>query len=314
MSKIDVGPLSDDLPFGARIRGVTLENAKDEDVRRQINEVFTDRGMIIFEEMEPTNAMQVALSEVFGPLADHAIGEEMPMADEDVRGMTDFEYLDVFDIDGEEISGWVPWHIDACYAKELNRGGILRAIVISPEGGRTGFADGIQLYQAIDPALRDRFENLNIIYHSHLMFTALKFGRPATFSPIRIRQMMVDMIEHAKASPRAVHPAIWTRKTGEKVLHAAPWQAAGIEGMETPEGDALLEALFAEIEAKMLPYWHSWKPTDMAIWDNWRFLHAASGNPAKYPRRMQRTTIKGDYGLGRFEDPDNQREPIGITV
>ena len=111
-----------------------------------------------------------------------------------------------------------------------------------------------------------------------------------------------------------MHPAIWTRKTGEKVLHAAPWQAAGIEGMETPEGDALLEALFAEIEAKMLPYWHSWKPTDMAIWDNWRFLHAASGNPAKYPRRMQRTTIKGDYGLGRFEDPDNQREPIGITI
>ncbi|MEZ5744827.1 MAG: TauD/TfdA family dioxygenase [Sphingomonadaceae bacterium] len=311
---ITVKPLSDDLPFGARITGVTMANVGDADVQREINEVFTDRGMIIFEEMEPTNAMQIALSEVFGELEDHAIGEDMPLADDDVRGMTDFEYLDIFTINGEEISGWVPWHIDACYAKELNRGGILRALVISPEGGRTGFADGIQLSRAIDPALRDRFENLNVIYHSHLMFTALKFGRPADFKAIKLRQMMVDMIEHARAAPRTVHPAIWTRETGEKVLHAAPWQAAGIEGMEGPEGDALLEQLFAEIEAKMLPYWHSWKPTDMAIWDNWRFLHAASGNPAKYPRRMQRTTIKGDYGLGRYEDESNTQVPVGIDV
>lgn len=313
ITPITVTPLSDDLPFGARIAGVTMDNVHDADVRGQINDVFTDRGMIIFEGMEPTNAMQIALSEVFGPLEDHAIGEDMPMADEDVRGMTDFDYLDIFEIGGEEVSGWVPWHIDACYAKELNRGGILRAITISPEGGRTGFADGIQLYKAIDPDLRDRFESLNIVYHSYLMFTALKFGRPPGFRPIKLRQMMVDMIEHAKQSPRTVHPAIWTRPTGEKVLHAAPWQAAGIEGMEGPEGDALLEQLFAEIEVKALPYWHSWKPTDMAIWDNWRFLHAASGNPAKYPRRMQRTTIKGDYGLGRLEI-EGSGEPVGIDV
>lgn len=311
---ITVRPLSNDLPFGARINGVTMDNVGDSDVRNEINAVFIDRGMIIFEEMEPTNAMQVALSDMFGPLEDHAIGEDMPLADENLRGMTDFEYLDIFSIDGEEISGWVPWHIDACYAKELNRGGILRALVISPVGGKTGFADGIQLYNAIDPALRVRFEDLDVIYHSHLMFTALKFGRPADFRPIKLRQMMVDMIEHAKAAPRTVHLAIWTRPTGEKVLHAAPWQAAGIERMEAPEGDALLEELFAEIEAKMLPYWHSWKPTDMAIWDNWRFLHAASGNPARYPRRMQRTTIKGDYGLGRYENPGNTTKPVGISV
>ncbi len=309
---ITVRPLSDDLPFGARIAGVTRENSRDAEVRAQINAVFEDRGMIIFEEMEPSNAMQVALSEVFGELEDHAISD-VPMADEDVRGMTDFDYVDVFEIDGEEVSGWVPWHIDACYAPKLNRGGILRPILISPEGGRTGFADGIQVYRDMDPALRDRFENLNIVYHSHLMFTALKFGRPASFKPVRMRQMMADMIEAAKSTPRTVHPAIWQRANGEKVMHVSPWQAAGIEGMETPEGDALFEALIEDIKAKMLPYWHTWSPTDMAIWDNWRFMHAASGNPAKYHRRMQRTTIKGDYGLGRLEI-EGSAEPIGITV
>lgn len=312
MTGICIGPLSGDLPFGARITGVTRANSADPDVRGQINQVFADRGMIIFEEMEPGNAMQVALSEVFGPLEDHALSD-VPMADDEVRGMTDFDYQDVFEIDGREVSGWVPWHFDACYNDKLNRGGVLRAIAISPEGGLTGFADGIQIYNAVDPVLRDRFETLNIVYHSHLMFTNIRFGRPASFRGLRLRPVITDMLEATRAAPRSVHPAIWTRDTGEKVLHVAPWQAAGIEGMETPEGDALLAAMIAEVEARMTPYFHSWKPTDMAIWDNWRFIHSASGNPPQYRRRMQRTTIMGDYGLGRFEVPGSAA-PAGIDV
>jgi taurine dioxygenase len=309
---IDVCPLSDDLPFGARISGATRENSRDPEVRSQINQVFIDRGMIVFEGVEPSNAMQVALSEVFGQLEDHALSD-VPMADDEIRGMTDFTYEDIFEVDGRELSGFVPWHFDACYTDALNRGGILRALVISPEGGLTGFADGIQLYQAIDPAMRAKFENLSVIYHSHLMFTNLKFGRPASYKGLKVRQMITDMLENTRNAPRSVHPAIWQRATGEKVLHVAPWQAAGIEGMETPEGDAFLEALIREMEAKMTPYFHTWRPTDMVIWDNWRFVHAASGNPPQFPRRMQRTTIKGDYGLGRLEHPGAEK-PVGVNV
>jgi taurine dioxygenase len=309
---IDVRPLSDELAFGARIAGVTRDSSKDPEVRLQINEVFTDRGMIVFEGVEPTNAMQVALSEVFGELEDHALSD-VPMADDAIRGMTDFTYEDIFEVDGRELSGFVPWHFDACYSNALNRGGVLRALVISPEGGLTGFADGVQLYKAIDPALRQRFEHLNIIYHSHLMFTNLKFGRPASYKGLKVRPMITDMLENTRNAPRSVHPAIWRRATGEKVLHVSPWQAAGIEGMETPEGDVLLEDLIREMQAKMTPYFHAWKPTDMAIWDNWRFVHAASGNPPHFPRRMQRTTIKGDYGLGRLEHPGAEA-PVGVDV
>jgi taurine dioxygenase len=40
----------------------------------------------------------------------------------------------------------------------------------------------------------------------------------------------------------------------------------------------------------------------MAIWDNCRMLHMVSGHPAEQERVVQRTTIKGDYGLGSFEE------------
>ena len=75
----------------------------------------------------------------------------------------------------------------------------------------------------------------------------------------------------------------------------------GIEGHEDPDGEALMEEACQELLRKTKAYWHDWKPTDMLVWDNLRMLHAVEGCDPKYERHMQRTTIKGDYGLGRFE-------------
>ena len=56
--------------------------------------------------------------------------------------------------------------------------------------------------------------------------------------------------------------------------------------------------------ARGLCYFHTWNATDMVIWDNWRVLHSVSGSPPESGRCMHRTTIAGDYGLGRFETID----------
>ena len=54
--------------------------------------------------------------------------------------------------------------------------------------------------------------------------------------------------------------------------------------------------------AKVKAYWHKWQTDHMVIWDNRRMLHAVGGCDPKFERRMQRTTIRGDYGIGYFED------------
>jgi taurine dioxygenase len=38
------------------------------------------------------------------------------------------------------------------------------------------------------------------------------------------------------------------------------------------------------------------------LWDNWRTLHCCTGVPPEQTRVMQRTTISGDYALGRNLD------------
>ena len=70
MTTLTVQPIREDIGFGARVRGVTQEALRDTAVRAEINDLFEQYGMLIFEDIEPTPRMQVALSEVFGPLKD----------------------------------------------------------------------------------------------------------------------------------------------------------------------------------------------------------------------------------------------------
>jgi taurine dioxygenase len=102
---------------------------------------------------------------------------------------------------------------------------------------------------------------------------------------------------------RAIHPLVYRQaETGKKVLHVSPWFADGIEGMENAEGDALLAEVIAQVIRPELMYFHQWQEGDMVLWDNWRMLHCATGVPPDETRIMRRTTIVGDYGLGRREE------------
>jgi len=306
MSAIDVKNLRDDLPWGARIFGATRENLQDAAVRRQITEVFEDRGLIVFEDVEASGHMHLAISDVFGPLKDHPVAA-VPRADQDTMpGVIDMRVAPeegvIVEIDGKRQAAWLPWHFDHCYNNELNRAGVLRAIEIAPNGGLTGFADGIQLYNDFSPELRAKIEGLSILYTVNTSYDEMRFGKPKNFRNIRTYPGLDEIIALSKTMPRAIHPAVWTRKSGEKVLHVSPWMSVGVEGHEDPEGEALLQAVCQEFEAKVKPYHHHWKPSQMLIWDNWRLMHSVTGVDPDATRRMQRTTIKGDYGLGRFEN------------
>ena len=304
MDKITVTPLQDGLPFGARIAGVTREVLADPETRQQLNEIFEDRGVIVFTDVEPTAKMQVLISEVFGPLKDHPV-KIVPRLDQDtmpgVITIAADKKGSIVEIDGKALETWQPWHFDHTYNNELNRAGVLRAEIIAPEGGQTAFSDGVDIYRRMDPAIRAKAEGLNAIYTLDMHYERQKWGLPKSFREIQTKDDAI--LEIAKTFPRAIHPAVWTRATGEKVMHLTPYGCRGFEGMENPEGDALFGEIWAEVECALVPYYHQWHYGEMVIWDNWRVLHQACGCDPKYDRVVHRTTIKGDYGLGRWETP-----------
>lgn len=304
---ITITDLSDDLPFGARVHGLTSQALADESVRLQLREAFDARGVLVFKDTDGSSELHIALSEVFGRIQAHALSQD---DQPEVVDLKQVQEQDLVEIDGKRLAAFLPWHFDACYTAKLNRAAILRPVALPDEGGMTGFADGIQLYRDIAPDLRAAFEDRKIVYYSYLMFQNQRFGVPANQNWVSLSTSAAEMIEQCEGTRRSVHPAIWQRASGERVLHVSPWQASGIAGEHTPEGDELLERLCDEIYAKMKPYWHRWDYSDMVLWDNHRFIHAVSGNDPRYNRHLQRATIEGDYGLGDFADSLGAEPPM----
>ena len=278
MNGLTVEPIREDLGFGVRVEGVTRAACSDDAVRAQINELFDRYGLLVFTDVEPTSSMQVSVSTVIGPLKDHP-SRATPRAGGEL-GVIEIRHLPNeggrVRLNGEELSQWLPWHFDHCYNDELNRAGVLRAVEIPSDGGRTGFVDGIALYDALSPDLRDRIKGETILYAMDVILDNLHFGRPADFVEVEASPEAEAVMTEFADRPRALHPAVWTRPTGEKVLHVSPWMAKGIDGREGDEGDALLAAVCDEIfeVAEALSYFHQWAPTDLVVWDNWRVLHA----------------------------------------
>ena len=308
MAGIRIRDLGEQYSWGSRVEGLGWDNIADEEIRAQLRELFIQRGYIVFEGMEPSPRMQVEVSKIFGPLKDHPT-RNVPRAEgEDMLGVIDMRIMPredpghdhgLVEVNGRKLVSYLPWHFDHSYNDELNYAGVLRAVVKAPEGGRTGFTDGIELYKALDPALRAKIENLNAIYTLDVRLTQFRFGR--NFKTFGDTERDVANTMEAKVFPRAIHPMVWQRPTGEKVAHFCGFSAVGIQGHEDAEGDALFDEAVHELNRKVNPYWHDWKPTDMVLWDNHRVLHSVEGCDPQYERRMHRTTIKGDYGLGRFE-------------
>jgi taurine dioxygenase len=162
-----------------------------------------------------------------------------------------------------------------------------------------------RLFDAISPELPDRLDGEMVIYAMDVVLDNLRFGRPDGFVEIQSSPQAAGVMAEFEHRPRAIHPAVWTRPSGEKVLHVSPWMAKGLEGRDDATAEQLLTEVCDEIveAAKGLSYFHRWTPTDMVIWDNLRVLHSVSGSEPEDGRCMHRTTIAGDYGLGRFEEP-----------
>ena len=178
MSLLTVNPLRDDLSFGARIAGLSLDALNDDAVREQLIAVLDEHGVLLFENVDPTSELHIALSRVFGSLKEiqaqvvARTEDDTPPTVIDIRH--DPEDAGIVEIEGKQVSHWLPWHYDHCYNDTLWHAAVLRPVVIPAEGGLTGFVDGIQMYEALPPELRARIDGRNILYTLDVLYENMR--------------------------------------------------------------------------------------------------------------------------------------------
>ena len=140
------------------------------------------------------------------------------------------------------------WHSDLVYTDTINHGGLLRAIKTTSRGGTTGFIDQIEAYARLPQHLKERIEDLSVVYQ----MGPLDSFPYAWKSKVRV----VKLAEHARQAlqrihpdfPPVAHPLVFTQpETGRKVLNLSPLFARYIEGMQDAAGDALLADLAGHI-------------------------------------------------------------------
>lgn len=297
----EVRPLYPADRFGALVTGLDALMLDDAAVAEAIRALWVDRGLIVFRGIERTLEAHLGLSRVFGEPEPHIV----PGNQNDAHpAIFDLRYApdkgNLYRIDGALVGGWQPWHKDLIYSARINRGGVLRGIVLPEQGGLTGFIDQICAYETLPDDIKTRIEGLHVVYKLNGDATSLRFGPRDGVTRVRAAENSLAAARTAGSFPEVAHPMVYAQsETGRKVLNVSQWFALRILELDKAEGDALLEAVMRHLTDEAAAYYHHWQPGDMVAWDNWRMLHRGTGVPAEARRHMQRTTIAGDYARGR---------------
>lgn len=294
--------LRKDLNWGVTVSDIKLRDLDNPAMRQNLYDLWIREGVIVFEGVEGTET-QLALSRVFGPLREHPTKESISEASRYLMTV-DFnpETGWLMEVDGELRGTWLPWHSDLIYVDKINHGGILRPLTIPSKWAETGFVDKISAYDRLPDDIKTRIEGLHVTYKYDMDVSRIKFGKNYDAHVVRHSKATASIQSRLDDFPAVLHPMVYEQpETGRKVLNVSSWFACGIYEMPGTEGDTLLELVVQCAVDERYSYYHAWRGDEMVLWDNWRMLHCATGTPAQETRLMQRTTIGGDYGLGRIE-------------
>ena len=300
-------PLSPELSFGRIIEGLRHEDLRSDAVREELRGDWVNDGLILFRGTPVTPDFHVALSEVFGAAEMHPVREiRHPENDKLIRLVSNprGDDEDLIEVNGVTGCAWLPWHKDLIFQAYINHGGILRATQITSAGGETGYVDQIAAYERLPEAVKQKIDDLEVVYR----FGPIESSPWCTRDTVRyIKTGPANRSMYARAArdwPPVVHPMVFTqRETGRKALNLSPRFAQYVLGMDKEESDALLTMLSNHLWDSPA-YFHKWALDEMVLWDNWRMLHCVTPGPYEEVRIVERTTIAGDYGVGRkLEEP-----------
>lgn len=249
--------------FGA-VMEHDLRHPLDPLAQRELQEAFAARHLLLFPDQDISFEDQVRLVGYLGPV--------LPGGPEWVSNVRE---------NGLVPDGVLLFHSDFIFTAEPSLGLCLYATEVPPGGSPTNFADAVGAARRLPPELRSRVagrDALNI------------FDLSDQRGDVRFREAALGPA--TPLSPRYAHPVLMRHPTtGQELLSVNEMQTDRIIGLDGPESEEILEALWALLYAPENTYSHHWRLGDLVIWDNIAVQHGRPAPPRDVPRTMRRVTM-----------------------
>jgi taurine dioxygenase len=305
------------MNVGAEIRNFSGATSTTEG-RAAIFDAWVRYGVLLFRGVASSEE-HLALSRALGELEMHPLekmrAEESPYF---MKVGTDVSLPYVYD-EAEIKIGTIPWHRDTAYTPSIAKGAMLRIVETPSTAGETFFCDTAKAYDDLPQALKDRLEGLE--YRATLRHSPVEQTRPGAIwtsvRPLTVQERQQWGLaadegrdRRAPSLPSVVHPAALVHPdSGRHCLFLSPKEFDYFLGLSRAESDELFCELVSHVLQDRYVYRHHWRVDDALAWDNRRFMHAAAGSPIGDRRRGLRTTLAGDWVVGRLYDEATDPAP-----
>jgi alpha-ketoglutarate-dependent taurine dioxygenase len=275
VSGVRIEPI--DATLGATVTGLRLA-ALDDAAWAEIEAAFLEHALLIFPGQHLSSDEQVAFGRRFGEIEHIFAGLDLVPISNQRR---DGSLLDDDEPAMQIMRGNEGWHTDSSYMPLAAKASILSAHVVPPEGGETEWADMRAAWDALDEPTRERVAGLSA--HHSIRYSQQRIGHTGPGIGYGY-----DVDDPPLRSLVKLHP-----ETGRPALFIGR-HAYGIPGLEP---DASLRLLDELLEFACRPprlHTHTWRPGDVAVWDNRCVLHRALPFDHAQPRVMKHVRISGD--------------------
>jgi alpha-ketoglutarate-dependent sulfate ester dioxygenase len=264
--------------IGAEIRGVRISGELEPEVVAEIRRaLLRNRVVFLRDQHHLDDALQRSFAELFGTLT---------KAHPTVAG----DGVAVLPVDSER-SKANSWHTDVTFVDRIPSISFLRAITLPPYGGTTVFANTVRAYERLPEPLQALTDRLWAV-HSNLYDYARpeKAGENGELDP-KFKQYRDEFV---KLEFETEHPVVRVHpETGERTLVLGHFvgRFVGLNAQDSNDLFALLQRHITKLENTVR--W-TWRPGDIAVWDNRATQHYAVDDYDDLPRRLHRVTLAGD--------------------
>jgi taurine dioxygenase len=266
---------------GAEVQGLDLRRI-DDATFAAIRRAWIEHGVLLFRGQSLTDEDLIAFSRRFGELDLAPIQETGRRF---VEGHPEIYVVSNVVQDGVPIgslgAGEAVWHTDMSYLPEPPMASLLYAIEVPPSGGDTSFCSMYGALERLDPALRRRVQGMRVKHDG-------------TYNSGGYLRQGVTASDDPREAVGTIHPLICRHpESGREMLYLGRRRNAWLVGLDLPESEALLDAIWAVVDAPEIGYRHRWRVGDLVLWDNRCTMHRRDAFDPASRRIMHRTQVKG---------------------